>query len=355
MNDQPHSQLLSHIVSRWSNRTEDIAVDALGFILSRSRGARAALQRVIETAVQDVGELTGAKAQATGDDGARPDLVVFGRGGKERVIVEAKFWAELTENQPATYIARLPDDDEASTLLFVAPEKRLESLWIELSRRIQNEAVTSTFTEHDGLKCLPVGNGQQFLMLTSWRLMLDRMLTSTIAAEDPIASDIQQLQALCEQQDAAAFLPIKAEEFAPAIPRRIRQLHQLVDDAVSRARAQGFVNTDGLIATPQRYGYGRYLRLGSQDADRWGGAWFGVNLELWAKFADTPLGLTFSDNKGWNPAVVPVHELRQVLGEERWAGTRYTVPVYLPTGMERNAVLEYVVGQLSELAGLIGA
>ena len=133
-------------VSRWSNRTEDIAVDALGFILSRSRAARTALRNIIETAVQDIGELTGAKTQVTGDDGARPDLVVFGRGGKERVIVEAKFWAELTENQPGTYLARLPDDNAASALLFVAPEKRLESLWIELRRRMQYETVTSTST-----------------------------------------------------------------------------------------------------------------------------------------------------------------------------------------------------------------
>ena len=354
MNDQPHSQLLSHIVSRWSNRTEDIAVDALGFILSRSRAARAALQSVIETAVHDIGELSGAKTQVTGDDGARPDLAVFGPGGNERVIVEAKFWAELTENQPGTYLARLPDDDAASALLFVAPEKRLESLWIELRRRMQYETVTSTSTEHDGLKCLPVGNGQRFLMLTSWRLMLDRMLTSAIATEDLIASDIQQLQSLCEQQDATAFLPIKAEEFAPAIPRRIRQLNQLIDDVVSRVRAQRLVNTAGLKATPQRYGYGCYLRLGSEDADRWGGAWFGVNLELWAEVADTPVWLTFSDND-WNGDVIPAHELRQILGEECWAGTLNSIPVYLPTGMERNAVLEAVVEQLSELAGLIGS
>ena len=354
MNDQPHSQLFSHIVSRWSNRTEDIAVDALGFILSRSRAARTALQSIIETAVQHVGELTSAKTQVAGDDGARPDLVIFGSGGKERIIVEAKFWAELTENQPGTYLARLLDDDIASVLLFVAPEKRLESLWIELRRRMQNEADTSTCIEHDGLKCLPVGNGQRFLMLTSWRLMLDRMLTSAIAADDPIMSDMQQLQALCEQQDAAAFLPIKVEEFAPAIPRRIRQLHQLVDDAVSRAAQQHFVNTDNLIAASQRYGYGRYLKLGSEDADQWGGAWFGVNLELWAEFADTPLWLTFSDND-WNGEVIPAQELRQVLGEERWAGTPNSIPVYLPTGVERKAVLDVIVKQLADIANLIGA
>ena len=354
MNDKPHSQLLSHIVSRWSNRTEDIAVDALGFILSRSRAARAALQSVIETEVQDIGELTGAKTQVTGYDGTRPDLILFGPGGNERVIVEAKFWAELTENQPGTYLARLSNGDAASALLFVAPEKRQESLWIELRRRMQNEALPSTSAEHDGLKFLPVGNGQRFLMLTSWRLMLDRMLTSAIAADDLIASDIQQLQTLCEQQDATAFLPINAQEFAPAIPRRIRMLHQLIDDAVSKARAQRFVNTDGLIATPQRYGYGRYLRLGGENADRWGGAWFGVNLELWAEFADTPVWLTFSDND-WNGDVIPAQKLRQILGKERWADTLNSIPIYLPTGMERKAVLDEIVNQLAEIANLIGA
>ena len=89
------------------------------------------------------------------------------------------------------------------------------------------------------------------------------MLTSAIAAADPIESDIRQLQALCEQQDATAFLPIQTEEFARAISRRLLQLNQLIDDAVERARRLGFVDTTGLIATPQRYGYGRYLKLGS--------------------------------------------------------------------------------------------
>ena len=74
MNDQTHSLLLSHIVSRWSNRTEDIAVDALGFVLSRSRAARTALKGVLETSIHDIGELTHAKTQVTGSDGARPDL-----------------------------------------------------------------------------------------------------------------------------------------------------------------------------------------------------------------------------------------------------------------------------------------
>ena len=353
MNDQTHSQLLSHIVSRWSNRTEDIAVDALGFILTRSRAARTALQSVIENTVPGIGKLTYAKTQVTGSDGARPDLAVYGNDERERIIVEAKFWAGLTENQPGTYLARLPEDGATSVLLFVAPEARLESIWAELLRRSQRGSNIADATEYDGGKCVQVGNSQRYLMLTSWRLMLDRMLTSAVAAADPIESDIRQLQALCEQEDATAFLPIKAEEFAPSIPRRILQLNQLIDDVVTRSRERGFVNTTGLNATPQKHGYGRYLKLGSEQTDRWGGAWFGVDAELWAQFAETPLWLTFYSGGNWGKKVLSVDELKQRLGSDVWVNTSRSIPVHLPHGVEYSAVLDAVVDRLSELADRI--
>lgn len=205
MNDQSHSQLLSHIVSRWSNRTEDIAVDALGFILSRSRAARNALRGVVEAVAPRVGELTSARTQVSGSDGARPDLVVYGSEDRERVIVEAKFWAGLTENQPESYLARLPDDGETSVLLFVAPEARLETLWIELQRRTRYDASVADRSVVGGVKCMPIDSGQRHLLLSSWRMVLDRMLTSAVAAADPIEADVRQLQALCEREDAGAF------------------------------------------------------------------------------------------------------------------------------------------------------
>ena len=354
MNDQSHSQLLSHIVSRWSNRTEDIAVDALEFILSRSRAARNALQGVVEAVAPSVGELTSARTQVSGSDGARPDLVVYGSDDRERVIVEAKFWAGLTENQPESYLARLPDDGETSVLLFVAPEARLETLWIELQRRTRHDAGVADRSEVGGVKCMPIDSGQRYLVLSSWRMVLDRMLTSAVATADPIEADIRQLQALCEREDSAAFLPIKPGEFAPAIPRRILQLNQLVDDVVARARERGFVKTDGLYATSQRYGYGRYIKLGTERADRWGGAWFGVHSELWAQYAETPLWLTFHSGGSWGENVLSVDSLRQRLGEDVWARTPNSIPVHLPTGVEYDAVLDSVVGYLCELANRIG-
>ena len=49
----------------------------------------------------------------------RPDLVGLDRTmGKECVLIEAKFWAGLTDRQPKAYLDRL---DPGKALLFVAP------------------------------------------------------------------------------------------------------------------------------------------------------------------------------------------------------------------------------------------
>ena len=52
--------------------------------------------------------------------------------GAERLFIENKFWAGLTENQPAGYLDRLRAEGGA-VLLFVVPTKRLPILWPELA------------------------------------------------------------------------------------------------------------------------------------------------------------------------------------------------------------------------------
>ena len=49
------------------------------------------------------------------------------------MLIEAKFRAGLTDNQPMAYLKRLPANTP-SALLFVAPAARLTTLWNELRR-----------------------------------------------------------------------------------------------------------------------------------------------------------------------------------------------------------------------------
>ena len=97
-----------------------------------------ALNDVIQSGVRGKNAVTAVKSQVLQADGTRPDLVGFDETGMERVLIEVKFWAELTPNQPNAYINRLPDDGPA-LVMFLAPEDRIKSLWPQLQVRVSRQ------------------------------------------------------------------------------------------------------------------------------------------------------------------------------------------------------------------------
>ena len=339
------SALLAHLAPQLTERIEDIAVEALGYILSNS-AAMAGLQEFLGETNVELAQLDRVQTQVT-QDGTRPDLVGFAQDGTERLLVEAKFWAGLTANQPNAYLERLPNDDRPTALLVVAPKARLETLWIELCRlagcpsaQISGNPRSVAVTE------------RKYLILVSWSALLDRLSTHAHRrGEYSIKADVSQLSALCQRQDDEAFLPLRQSEFGLELPRRILQLNRLIDDATELAIERRFATTQGLSRTSRPYGYGRYLKLGRADVDVWAGAWFGIQLELWASRVETPIWLVFSAWQG----TLAIPELRQRLGENYWAGADNDVPIRLRTGVEYGAVLDDVVEQLSKIARSIAA
>ena len=123
--------LLAHLSPSFTSQTENIAVEALGYILNKYAGSREGLDDVVRSGVRNVKPVVKVRTQASALDGTRPDLVGVDEDGAERVLIEAKFWAELTPRQPHAYLDRLPDDGPA-VLLFLAPEEKIVSLWPEL-------------------------------------------------------------------------------------------------------------------------------------------------------------------------------------------------------------------------------
>ena len=332
--DGRHS-VLAHVAWKFGGQTETLATEALGYILSRSPAAREALRETLRTGGADVAALARVATEVIGDQDERLDVVGFDDHGSERVLIEVKFWAGLTSHQPNTYLDRLPKDGEPAVLLFVAPELRLVTLWAEIRRRAETRFDLGTDMSTEGLRSVIVDGSPNRLMLTSWRALLGAMTTRAgIDGETSTNRDILQLAALCQRQDTAAFLPLHPEELAPAFPRRMRDMQRLVNDATKRGRQDGFVNTKGLKVTPQADGYGRYLRLGKNDA--WvAGAWFGVHYQLWTRQKETPLWLKFSNHYATLT--------RERLGDQNYGFT-------LPTGVEYDAVLDSVVDQLKNVA-----
>src|SRR4051812_11464475 len=119
--------LLAHLAfRRLTSQTEDLATEALAYLLSQSESARGAVKRHVERFGGNLPDQLVYVTQSVGEHEERPDLVGQTRDGVELLLLEAKFWASLTENQPVTYLKRLPP---GGILLFVVPEARIPSTW----------------------------------------------------------------------------------------------------------------------------------------------------------------------------------------------------------------------------------
>ena len=97
--------LLAHVVSRFTpSQWENVATESLRYLLSA--GAGAAPARVVAPFLTLPSQLTWRAQVSSTEDKSIPDLVGEDGQGRPGVIIEGKFWAALTEHQPATYLKR---------------------------------------------------------------------------------------------------------------------------------------------------------------------------------------------------------------------------------------------------------
>ena len=83
--------ILSHLASLFTPQTENLATEALAFVLGYSEAARGAVAELaIGLGALLPSDLTYA-TQATQEDGKRPDLAGKDGEGRVRLLVEAKF------------------------------------------------------------------------------------------------------------------------------------------------------------------------------------------------------------------------------------------------------------------------
>ena len=331
--------LLSFVAQRHTIGLEDVATDALFFILSHSASAKRALSDFLG---EKDHPLPIAKAQPWAADahGAVPDLACLDKNDKVVALVESKFWAPLTRNQPVTYWEGLPIDQPA-VLLFLAPDYRVDqdSLWNELVERLRNakhELGPANRTE--SLITARAEVGQRRLMLTTWQFLLDRMAQS---AEDD--GDAQACFEIAELQGLAASV------IAGDNPQRDDNLKRLIAEAIKRVERSGWANTDGLAVGIGYNYYARFLRLAGAYA------WLGIDYEAVKYVPDKPLWLSFY---GGSNADVDVDAVRGILAgiaepDAEWRQGQVRVPIILPTGADHEATLNTIVAELEHIGALI--
>ena len=185
--------VFSHIIQkRLSRENEDVATDALAYVLESSEAARNGMMKLLCGILPDLPPLRFETQRAEG--AIRPDMWGFA-DTEPRVFVENKFWAGLTDNQPVAYLKQLAAYSQPTLLLVVAPAAREHTLWRELSRRLRDAGISVSERDASGVVHSVATQLGPILALTSWTNVLS--VLEHEAVDDPRArGDLIQLRAL---------------------------------------------------------------------------------------------------------------------------------------------------------------
>lgn len=350
----PHS-ILGYLTALFASSPENIATEALNFVLGKSHLIRASFVDYINQTGIDLSSSLAFKTQVTSDDNSIPDMIGFDESGASVLICESKFWAGLTSNQPQTYITRLPKSKEA-ILLFIAPAKRFPTLWAELVRRCESSGTNVRDVKSIGSSFVfGKMNDSHALGLCSWNGLLAYLHNQANLNDlKEIAEDIRQLSGLCERMDTEAFLPLQSEELSPSNGIRYLHYHQIVDGVTDLLVGHKVVSTEGLRATSAYGRYTRYMKTKNH------GLGLQFSPEYWSKFRETPLWLSVKEITPKNTWVFPSRARESLISLEIVQPPKLIVqdgfllvPLYLLISKERHDVIDSVVEQVMEVLELL--
>jgi hypothetical protein len=341
------NRLLGHLAQRFAFSEENLATESLAWLM-RSNTAKSAMVGLARLAECELPESLNYVGQVGRQDTGIPDIVATDIDGSERLIIEGKFAAGLTEKQPGGYLERLPSD-RSGMLIVVAPSFRLSTLWVELLRSTPGlkspipapSSVDSTDFHHLAL------NPNLTLALISWRRLVSHIIDALRAADERVlAADAEQLLSLTEAMDSTAFAPLRPGDLDQRTGHQINQLDGLID--VTRKELSedpnSLVTRAGRNPSTGRTWYGWYLRSRRTNVQMW----FGFLPRAWARYGLSPLWLQSTSQwprERWLQALGGLHEPGQAgLFDETDKG--FHVPIHIPAYAGRDAVVANLKDQV---------
>lgn len=228
------NSLLAHIASNFISEYENVANSSIAYLLNKYTAARIALMQLIKVENVPLHYITELSTDING----RPDITGLDDDGNKAIIIEGKFWANLTENQPVNYLKEIKDKGR---LVFLAPEKRIYSLKNELEKRL--------------------GRIDHRVSVSSWSSFIDSIERENNKNHNPsLASDLLQLKELCKKMDTDGLPPLSQTDLDPMNGRISYQLASLLDDCHFKLKQWEPTNFKGLQKTSSKYGFGFYFR-----------------------------------------------------------------------------------------------
>ena len=226
--------LLSHIASKFIKEYENAANSSIAYLLNEYSAASTALQTYLN--INEIPSKFETELSITNN--GRLDIAGKNAQGKISLIIEGKFWANLTDNQPTGYLKEL---DEEGILLFLAPDRRLKSLEHEINNRTEEK-----------------DNRIQYISWIKLLELIDKENSQNFDAQ--LNSDLAQLKELCKKMDESSMPPLSNSDLSPMNGRINFQFADLIDDCNKLIRQWDESNFTRLKTTSYKDGYSFYFK-----------------------------------------------------------------------------------------------
>jgi hypothetical protein len=282
--------LLGQFYSQIKGSQEDIASRGLAYILNESQNARNAINEMLVSCGLKNIDITEYETQVTtkdvdGESEIRPDIIGF-EDGKEKLIIETKFWSSLTQNQPVKY---LNQHNESPVLMFICPEKRIGTLSFEIKKKLVDAQLIAEQQEHPNKHIFTI-RGSRHVVIRTWNDVIKTIqLQLDEKNEQGLISDLWQLKGFCDIIDSDMFQPFQYEDFSPCFAKKVLSFYKIVDGVIEQLKSEKKADTTNLTYGGSNPDYIKYFNLVENNKKTFG-CGLGIRLNILAKgdIADTP-------------------------------------------------------------------
>ena len=345
--------LLAYLVPKLNPQVEVAATKALSYILNKSCSARAAFNHFVsEVTASSMAPVALFVAEATyvteDKKEGRPDLLGYDSNGEHRVIVEAKFGANLLEGQGGGYLNQLSDKGETA-LIFLVPSSRIEYLWDEVKRDVETANSKTSLLDKDAsteMRLSRISHPEGYLIMVSWRELLS-YISQNSNGESAVQEDLRQLEGLAEAMDKEVFHPLEKGDLGSNLARRLLNLTMLVDTVVDgKGVKENWLSVSGYRATATSDGCVRYFKLCDSGIE----AWFGLSYENWNKYEGMPLWFKLTTGEANKEMTEQkAMRLRLRLANDFAVSESGAIAIQIQEGLAFRSMVEKVVEQMKDI------
>ena len=311
--------LLSHIASNFISEYENVANSSIAYLLNKYPTSKEVLKNILQ--LDNVPSYFMTEL-ATKENG-RPDVTGLDSDGNKQIIIEGKFWANLTDNQPANYLKELNEDGK---LLFLVPEKRKISLKIEIEKRVTKDTKNIfIYSWTEFLNLIEVENNKDY--------------------NPPLISDVTQLKELCSKMDDEGMPPLSQSDLDPMNGRIAYQFASIIDECKPVLKKWDKTDFSRLQASSSIGWNGFYFKA----FDFFGCQLYFSSYRWFTNKSATPIWIEIY-NKDFEISPKIFHFLNQIDSKHSYNEDGISLyAIELKTGMDKHQVIQHIETRVKEI------